>query len=52
MELHFEQMLYSNLGNKILLWAISNVHTGRRFPTPVLKHHPQNVLFSGASFSE
>jgi len=39
MELCIDVMLYSNLGN---VWAISNVHVGRiwptgcRFPTPDL----------------
>ena len=42
----FYTMLYCNFGNKILLQAISNVHTGHiwpaghRFPIPDLNFHP------------
>jgi len=33
----FEEILYPNLGRKILLRAISNVLAGRRFPIPGLE---------------
>jgi len=36
MELCFDAMLYSNLGNENSQVAISDVHAGRRFPTPAL----------------
>jgi len=36
MELRFDAMLNSDLGNKNSDKAISNVHAGRRFPTPNL----------------
>jgi len=36
MEFRFEAMLYSNLGSEILMRTISNVHAGRRFPTPAM----------------
>jgi len=38
MELRFDVILYFKLGNEILIRAISDVHAGRRFPTPVLEH--------------
>jgi len=51
MELRFEAMLYSTSVRKILMWAISNVHAGRRFPTPGLAtsitdklHHPAKTV--------
>jgi len=37
MELCFDAILYSKLGKELLIWAISNVHAGRRFPIPALK---------------
>jgi len=37
MELRFDEILSSNLVMKILMRAISNIHAGRRFPTPVLR---------------
>jgi len=36
MELHFDAMLYSNLGNGNSDAAMSNAYTGGRFPTPDL----------------
>jgi len=36
-ELRFNMILYLNLVTKILMRAISNVHTGWRFPTPGLQ---------------
>jgi len=38
MELRFDTMLYSNFGNENLMWAISNVYPGHKFPTPGLDH--------------
>ena len=35
MELRFDAILCSNLRTKILIWTLSNVHAGRRLPTPV-----------------
>jgi len=32
MELRFDMMLYSNLGNKILMLPMSNVHVGCIWP--------------------
>jgi len=36
MEFRFYMMLCSNLGNKTLLLAISNVNAGHKFPNPGL----------------
>ena len=36
MLLRLDKMLYYDLGNESLDRAISNVHAGRRFPTPAL----------------
>jgi len=38
MEHRFDVMLCSNLGNEILMRAISNVHAGRRFSTPGVEY--------------
>jgi len=44
MEFGFDAMFYSDLGTKILMRAMTNVHTdriwpaGSRFPTPALKY--------------
>jgi len=38
MELHFDAMLHTSWVTKILMRAISNVHAGRRFPTPALQY--------------
>jgi len=36
-KLCFDMKLYSNLGKKIVMRARSNVHVGRKFPTPALE---------------
>jgi len=36
-ELRIDVILYLTWGIKILMRAMTNVHAGRRFPTPVLK---------------
>jgi len=46
MLLRFDTILCSNLRTKTLLRAISNVHTGRRFPTPgITVGVPDPILF-------
>jgi len=36
MELRFDAICTLTLVTKVMLWAISNVNAGRRFPTPGL----------------